>query len=154
MFNFTFNGPGIKTIAIQINYILEYSKIKKNEIIKYDSDLIFYTLNELSEWLVSNFVNILSDQKIFVSSVNISPIIESGYKTLLSIKAKNEKSHYQMEFGLLESADGILNAMEFSNRLTILSLEMGFPSQEILYKLKETNFNFSKINGVNTLILY
>ena len=59
-----------------------------------------------------------------------------------------------MEFGLLENADGILNAMEFSNRLTLLSLEIGFPSQEILHKLKETNFNFSKINGVNTLILY
>ena len=41
-----------------------------------------------------------------------------------------------------------------SNRLTILSLEIGFPSQEILHKLKENNFNFSKINGVNTLILY
>ena len=133
---------------------MEYSRLLKNEIIKYDSDLISYSLNELSEWLVSNFVNILSDQKIFVSSVNISPIIEDGYKTLLSIQAKNEKSHYQMEFGLLENADGILNAMEFSNRLTILSLEISFPIQEILHKLKETNFNFSKINGLNTLILY
>ena len=154
MFNSTFIGPRIKTSAIQINYILEYSRLLKNEIIKYDSDLFSYSLNELSEWLVSNFVNILSDQKIFVSSVNISPITEDGYKTLFSLQAKNEKSHYQMEFGLLENADGILNAMEFSNRLTLLSLEIGFPSQEILHKLKETNFNFSKINGVNALILY
>ena len=85
MFNSTFIGPRIKTSAIQINYILEYSRLLKNEIIKYDSDLFSYSLNELSEWLVSNFVNILSDQKIFVSSVNISPITEDGYKTLFSL---------------------------------------------------------------------
>ena len=109
---------------------MEYLRLLKNEIIKYDSDLFSYSLNELSEWLVSNFVNILIDQKIFVSSVSISPISESGYKTLFSLKAKNEKSHYQMEFGLLENADGILNAMGFSNRLTILSLEIGFPTQK------------------------
>ena len=60
---------------------MELSKLFKNQIIKDDIDLNVFNNKELGEWLVSNFVNILFDYKIFVSSVSLVPKVADGYKT-------------------------------------------------------------------------
>ncbi len=139
---------------MSLNKIMELSKLFKNQIIKDDIDLNVFNNKELGEWLVSNFVNILFDYKIFVSSVSLVPKVADGYKTLFSLNAKNEKSSHHMEFGILKNYGFINEANTFSNRLSILYLENDFSDSDILNKLKDTSYNLSKIQSINTLIIY
>lgn len=133
---------------------MELSKLFKNQIIKDDIDLNVFNNKELGEWLVSNFVNILFDYKIFVSSVSLIPKVADGYKTLFSLNAKNEKSSQNMEFGILKNYEFINEANTFSNRLSILYLENDFSNSDFINKLKDTSYNLSKIQSINTLIIY
>ncbi len=133
---------------------MEFSKLFKNQIIKDDIDLNLFDNKELGEWLVSNFVNILCDYKIFVLSVSLIPKVTDGYKSLFSLNAKNEKSSHNMEFGILKNHEFISEVNTSSNRLSILVLENDFSDYDILNKLKVKNYNLSKIKSINTLIVY
>tara|TARA_B100000768_G_C11274085_1_gene374924 strand:+ start:2429 stop:2830 length:402 start_codon:yes stop_codon:yes gene_type:complete len=133
---------------------MEFSKLFKNQIIKDDIDLNLFDNKELGEWLVSNFVNILCDYKIFVLSVSLIPKVADGYKSLFSLNAKNEKSSHNMEFGILKNHEFISEVNTSSNRLSILVLENDFSDYDILNKLKVKNYNLSKIKSINTLIVY
>ena len=45
---------------------MDISLAMKNQILVDDIDLLHFTQNKLKQWLVSNFVNILCDHKIYI----------------------------------------------------------------------------------------
>ena len=45
----------------------------KNQILFDNVDLFQFTQNKLKQWLISNFVNILCDHKIYIETVSITP---------------------------------------------------------------------------------
>lgn len=59
-----------------------------------------------------------------------------------------------MEFGILKNYEFINEANTFSNRLSILYLENDFSNSDFINKLKDTSYNLSKIQSINTLIIY
>ncbi len=133
---------------------MNYSKILKNQIINDTIDLSSFDNKKLSEWLVSNFVNILCDQKIFVGHVTLSPKEDTIYRKLFSLNAKNDKSSYEMEFGIIRDIKFFEKPIETIDRLSILVLENDFYDMDILNKLKNLNYNLSKIQNKYTLIFW
>jgi hypothetical protein len=46
----------------------------KNQILQANIDLCALDETDLQQWLVSNFVNILCNQKLFIGSVTFNPL--------------------------------------------------------------------------------
>ena len=133
---------------------MKFSKPLKNQLINNDLDLSLFDSKELVEWLISNFINILCDQKIFVSHVTHTPIKDTSYKTLFILKAKNDDSSYEMEFGIIRNIKVVDKLQQHKNRLSILMLNDDFYDSDNLNMLKNKNYNLSKIQSRNTLIIW
>ncbi len=133
---------------------MKFSKPLKNQLINNDLDLSLFDNKELVEWLISNFINILCDQKIFVSHVTHTPIKDTSYKTLFILKAKNDDSSYKMEFGIISNIKVVDKLQQHKNRLSILMLNDEFYDSDNLNMLKNKNYNLSKIQSRNTLIIW
>ena len=133
---------------------MKFSKPLKNQLINNDLDLSLFDNKELVEWLISNFINILCDQKIFVSHVTHTPIKDTSYKTLFILKAKNDDSSYEMEFGIIRNIKVVDKLQQHKNRLSILMLNDEFYDSDNLNMLKNKNYNLSKIQSRNTLIIW
>ena len=133
---------------------MKFSKPLKNQLINNDLDLSLFDNKELVEWLISNFINILCDQKIFVSHVTHTPIKDTSYKTLFILKAKNDDSSYEMEFGIISNIKVVDKLQQRKNRLSILMLNDEFYDSDNLNMLKNKNYNLSKIQSRNTLIIW
>lgn len=133
---------------------MKFSKPLKNQLINNDLDLSLFDNKELVEWLISNFINILCDQKIFVSHVTHTPIKDTSYKTLFILKAKNDDSSYEMEFGIIRNIKVVDKLQQHKNRLSILMLNDDFYDSDNLNMLKNKNYNLSKIQSRNTLIIW
>jgi len=133
---------------------MKFSKPLKNQLINNDLDLSLFDNKELVEWLISNFINILCDQKIFVSHVTHTPIKDTSYKTLFILKAKNDDSSYEMEFGIISNIKVVDKLQQHKNRLSILMLNDDFYDSDNLNMLKNKNYNLSKIQSRNTLIIW
>ena len=133
---------------------MKFSKPLKNQLINNDLDLSLFDNKELVEWLISNFINILCDQKIFVSHVTHTPIKDTSYKTLFILKAKNDDSSYEMEFGIISNIKVVDKLQQHKNRLSILMLNDEFYDSDNLNMLKNKNYNLSKIQSRNTLIIW
>ena len=133
---------------------MKFSKPLKNQLINNDLDLSLFDNKELVEWLISNFINILCDQKIFVSHVTHTPIKDTSYKTLFILKAKNDDSSYEMEFGIISNIKVVDKLQQHKNRLSILLLNDDFYDSDNLNMLKDKNYNLSRIQSRNTLIIW
>ena len=133
---------------------MKFSKPFKNQLINNDLDLSSFDNKELVEWLISNFINILCDQKIFVSRVTLTPIKDASYKTLFALNAKNDNSSYEMEFGIIRNIKVVGKLQQHKNRLSILMLNDDFYDSDNLNMLKNKNYNLSKIQSRNTLIIW
>ena len=133
---------------------MKFSKPFKNQLINNDLDLSSFDNKELVEWLISNFINILCDQKIFVSRVTLTPIKDASYKTLFALNAKNDNSSYEMEFGIISNIKVVGKLQQHKNRLSILMLNDDFYDSDNLNMLKNKNYNLSKIQSRNTLIIW
>ncbi len=133
---------------------MKFSKPFKNQLINNDLDLSSFDNKELIEWLISNFINILCDQKIFVSRVTLTPIKDASYKTLFALNAKNDNSSYEMEFGIISNIKVVGKLQQHKNRLSILMLNDDFYDSDNLNILKNKNYNLSKIQSRNTLIIW
>ena len=133
---------------------MKFSKPFKNQLINNDLDLSSFDNKELVEWLISNFINILCDQKIFVSHVILTPKEDASYKTLFTLNAKNDNSSYEMEFGIIRNIKVVGKLQQHKNRLSILMLNDDFYDSDNLNMLKNKNYNLSKIQSRNTLIIW
>ena len=87
---------------------MDISLAMKNQILFDNVDLLQFTQKKLKQWLISNFVNILCEHKIYIETVSITPHENIESNLLYTIKASNEKENFVMEFGELKTSD-ILN---------------------------------------------
>ncbi|MAJ07136.1 MAG: hypothetical protein CL827_09820 [Crocinitomicaceae bacterium] len=133
---------------------MKFAELLKNQIIGNDINLVSFDTNSLSEWLKSNFVSLLGNHNISVNTITLTKLDNNSYKSLFSLNAQNEKDSYVMEFGILKSNEYIEQANEILNRLSVLFLEDNFSKLDLLNILKKNRFNLSKINNVNTLLIY
>ena len=126
----------------------------KNQILFDNVDLLHFSKNKLKQWLMSNFVNILCDHKIYIETVLITPHENIDSNLLYTIKASNEKENFVMEFGELKTSD-IFN-LEKSNleRLFIVNMRDHYDQLPMLKKLNNIRYNLSTINTAETLLLF
>ena len=133
---------------------MDISLAMKNQILFDNVDLFQFTQNKLKQWLISNFVNILCDHKIYIETVSITPHENIDANLLYTIKASNEKENFVMEFGELKTSDIFNIEKSKLERLFIVNMRDHFDQLPILKKLNNIRYNLSTVNTTETLILY
>ena len=126
----------------------------KNQILFDNVDLFQFTQNKLKQWLISNFVNILCDHKIYIETVSITPKENRDSNLLYTIKASNEKENFVMEFGELKTSDIFNIEKSKLERLFIVNMRDHYDQLPMLKKLNNIRYNLSTVNTTETLILY
>ncbi len=131
---------------------MDISLAMKNQILFDNVDLLQLSKNKLKQWLMSNFVNILCDHKIYIETVSITPHENIDTNLLYTIKASNEKENFVMEFGELKTSD-ILNLKQ--NEFQQLFIVNIYDDQlSVLKKLNGIRYNLSVISKTKTLLLF
>jgi len=129
----------------------------KNKIIQDNIDLCGFGEKDLQQWLVSNFVNILCDQKLFIGSVTLMPLKDTNYTFLCKIEAFGDKKVYDIEYGELSNLD--FSKEEFiannkNNRLTLLNIDKMSDVLPFLECLESLDFILLKTKDRKTLIIF
>ena len=133
---------------------MDISLAMKNQILFDNVDLLQLSQNKLKQWLMSNFVNILCDHKIYIETVSITPHENIDTNLLYTIKASNEKENFVMEFGELKTSD-ILNLQQNEfQQLFIVNMSNDYDQMSVLKKLSGIRYNLSVISNTITLLLF
>tara|TARA_B100000497_G_C7677255_1_gene409237 strand:+ start:659 stop:1060 length:402 start_codon:yes stop_codon:yes gene_type:complete len=133
---------------------MDISLAMKNQILFDNVDLLQLSKNKLKQWLMSNFVNILCDHKIYIETVSITPHENIDTNLLYTIKASNEKENFVMEFGELKTSD-ILNLKQNEfQQLFIVNMSNDYDQLSVLKKLNGIRYNLSVISNTKTLLLF
>ena len=132
---------------------MDISLAMKNQILVDDIDLLHFTQNKLKQWLVSNFVNILCDHKIYIETVSITPLDNIDSNLLYTLEASNENKTYLMEFGELKASDVPRLTKGKLERLFIVNMNEDF-DLSLLKKANAMRYNVSVINNTQTLLLF
>ena len=133
---------------------MDISLAMKNQILFDDIDLLKFTQNKLKQWLVSNFVNILCDHKIYIETVSITPLDNIDSNLLYTLEASNENKTYLMEFGELKASDVPRLTKGKLERLFIVNMNEDFDYVSLLKKANTMRYNVSVINNTQTLLLF
>jgi hypothetical protein len=132
---------------------MDISLAMKNQILFDDIDLLKFTQNKLKQWLVSNFVNILCDHKIYIETVSITPRENIDSNLLYTLEASNENKTYLMEFGELKTSDIPRLTKGKLERLFIVNMNEDF-DLALLKKANAMRYNLSVISNTQTLLLF
>ena len=133
---------------------MDISLAMKNQILFDNVDLLQLSQNKLKQWLMSNFVNILCDHKIYIETVSITPHENIETNLLYTVKASNEKENFVMEFGELKTSD-ILNLKQNEfQQLFIVNMSNDYDQLSVLKKLNGIRYNLSVISNTKTLLLF
>jgi len=133
---------------------MDISLAMKNQILFDDIDLLQFTQNKQKQWLVSNFVNILCDHKIYIETVTITPKENIESNLLYTLEASNENKTYLMEFGELKTQDMPRLTKGKLERLFIVNMNEDFDYVNLLKKANAMRYNISVINNTQTLLLF
>ena len=133
---------------------MDISLAMKNQILFDDIDLLQFTQNKLKQWLVSNFVNILCDHKIYIETVSITPRENIDSNLLYTLEASNENKTYLMEFGELKAQDIQRLTKGKLARLFIVNMNEDFDYVNLLKKANAMRYNVSVINDTKTMLLF
>ena len=133
---------------------MDISLAMKNQILVDDIDLLQFTQNKQKQWLVSNFVNILCDHKIYIETVTITPKENIDSNLLYTLEASNENKTYLMEFGELKTQDIPTLTKGRLERLFIVNMNEDFDYVNLLKKANAMRYNISVINNTQTLLLF
>ena len=133
---------------------MDISLAMKNQILFDDIDLLQFTQNKQKQWLVSNFVNILCDHKIYIETVSITPRENIDSNLLYTLEASNENKTYLMEFGELKTQDMPRLTKGKLERLFIVNMNEDFDYVNLLKKANAMRYNISVINNTQTLLLF
>ena len=133
---------------------MDISLAMKNQILVDDIDLLHFTQNKLKQWLVSNFVNILCDHKIYIETVSITPRENIDTNLLYTLEASNENKTYLMEFGEVKTSDIPRLTKGKLERLFIVNMNEDFDYVSLLKKANAMRYNVSVINNTQTLLLF
>ena len=133
---------------------MDISLAMKNQILFDNIDLLQLSQTKLKQWLLSNFVNILCDHKVYIETVSITPHKNIKSNLLHTIEASNEKENFIMEFGELKASDILnLEKSEFQ-QLFIVNMSHDYDQLSVLKKLNGIRYNLSVISKTNTLLLF
>ena len=132
---------------------MDISLAMKNQILFDDIDLLKFTQKKLTQWLMSNFVNILCDHKIYIETVSITPHENIDSNLLYTLEASNENKTYLMEFGELKAIDMPRLAKGKLERLFIVNMNEDF-DLSLLKKANAMRYNMSVISNTQTLLLF
>ena len=133
---------------------MDISLAMKNQILVDDIDLLQFTKNKQKQWLVSNFVNILCDHKIYIETVTITPKENIESNLLYTLEASNENKTYLMEFGELKTQDIPRLTKGRLERLFIVNMNEDFDYVNLLKKANAMRYNVSVINDTKTMLLF
>ena len=133
---------------------MDISLAMKNQILVDDIDLLQFTKNKQKQWLVSNFVNILCDHKIYIETVTITPKENIESNLLYTLEASNENKTYLMEFGELKTQDMSRLTKGKIARLFIVNMNEDLDYVSLLKKANAMRYNISVINNTQTLLLF
>ena len=133
---------------------MDISLAMKNQILVDDIDLLQFTKNKQKQWLVSNFVNILCDHKIYIETVTITPKENIDSNLLYTLEASNENKTYLMEFGELKAQDIQRLTKGKLARLFIVNMDEDLDYVNLLKKANAMRYNVSVINNTQTLLLF
>ena len=133
---------------------MDISLAMKNQILFDDIDLLQFTQNKQKQWLVSNFVNILCDHKIYIETVTITPKENIESNLLYTLEASNENKTYLMEFGELKTQDMSRLTKGKIARLFIVNMNEDLDYVSLLKKANAMRYNISVINNTQTLLLF
>ena len=133
---------------------MDISLAMKNQILVDDIDLLQFTKNKQKQWLVSNFVNILCDHKIYIETVTITPKENIESNLLYTLEASNENKTYLMEFGELKTQDMSRLTKGKIARLFIVNMNEDLDYVSLLKKANAMRYNVSVINNTQTLLLF
>jgi len=125
------------------------------QIILDDIDLDAYDQIDLRQWLVANFINVLCDNKIFVSNVTSTPIKDSSYRCLYEIKAIFNKKKYSLEFGILHTENmqvDELKKVEFQ-RVSLAFYNRNSDISSIFPELDQLDFCITKLDTSRVIII-
>ena len=133
---------------------MDISLAMKNQILVDDIDLLQFTKNKQKQWLVSNFVNILCDHKIYIETVTITPRENIVSNLLYTLEASNENKTYLMEFGEVKTSDIPRLTKGKLERLFIVNMDEDLDYVNLLKKANAMRYNISVINNTQTLLLF
>ena len=133
---------------------MDISLAMKNQILFDNVDLLQLSQNKLKQWLMSNFVNILCDHKIYIETVSITPQKNIDTNLLYTIKASNEKENFVMEFGELKTSDILKLKQNEFQQLFIVNISDDYNQLSVLKKLNGMRYNLSFIRNTKTLLLF
>jgi hypothetical protein len=133
---------------------MDISLAMKNQILFDNVDLLQLSQNKLKQWLISNFVNILCDHKIYIETVLITPHENIDSNLLYTIKASNEKENFVMEFGELKTSDILKLKQNEFQQLFIVNISDDYNQLSVLKKLNGIRYNLSVISNTKTLLLF
>lgn len=133
---------------------MDISLAMKNQILFDNIDLLQLSQNKLKQWLMSNFVNILCDHKIYIETVSITPNENIDTNLLYTIKASNEKENFVMEFGELKTSDILKLKQNEFQQLFIVNISDDYNQLSVLKKLNGIRYNLSFISNTKTLLLF
>jgi hypothetical protein len=125
------------------------------QIILDDIDLDAYDQIELRQWLVANFINVLCDNKIFISNVTSTPIKDSSYRCLYEIKAIFNKKEFSLEFGILHTENMQVDALkkvEFE-RVSLAFYNRNSDVSTIFLELDQLDFCITKLDSSRVIII-
>ena len=125
------------------------------QIIQDDIDLDAYNQFELRQWLVANFINVLCDNKIFVSNVTSTPIKDSSYRCLYEIKAIFNKKEFSLEFGILHTENMQVDALkkvEFE-RISLAFYNRNLDVSSVFLDLDQLDFCITKLESSRVIII-
>ena len=133
---------------------MDISLAMKNQILFDNIDLLQLSQNKLKQWLMSKFVNILCDHKIYIETVSITPNENIDTNLLYTIKASNEKENFVMEFGELKTSDILKLKQNEFQQLFIVNISDDYNQLSVLKKLNGMRYNLSFIRNTKTLLLF
>lgn len=125
------------------------------QIILDDIDLDAYDQIDLRQWLVANFINVLCDNKIFISNVTSTPIKDSSYRCLYEIKAIFNKKEFSLEFGILHTENMQVDALkkvEFE-RVSLAFYNRNSDVSTIFLELDQLDFCITKLDSSRVIII-
>ena len=121
--------------------------------------LLFYRLYGVyfytSVILTANFINVLCDNKIFVTKVRSTPIKDPLYKCLYEIVAIFNKKEYRMEFGILYTETmqvDELKKVEFE-RISLAFYNRNLDVSSVFLDLDQLDFCITKLDTSRVIII-
>lgn len=125
------------------------------QIINDEINLKSFNENELIQWLISNLINVLCDNKIFATTVKSTPIKKPEYTYLFEVSANYKGTEYHIELGILNRINlKIENIIAGnSNRVSVCFFDNISEIQSLLKSINELNYHITKIENTGTLII-